>query len=314
MFSYSDYLTLPLSACLAVALDFVLGEPKRFHPLVGFGWLASAIERQLNSTNRQALSHQRIVGFIALNLLIVPFIYLAKSLSQIPTFGLIIDTLLLYFALGHKSLHDHARAVSNALNKQDLFGAKTAASYIVSRDAAAIDPIPATIESVLENGNDSVFGTLFWFFIAGGTGALAFRLINTMDAMWGYKTHRHYYFGWAAARLDDVAGYIPARLTALTYALLGHTRIALRCWRQQAPLWKSPNAGPVMASGAGALRISLGGSACYQGQWHERPALGEGEPPMIAHIEQALTLVRHGVFSWLLLILLISVAIGWHYA
>jgi len=100
---------------------------------------------------------------------------------------------------------------------------------MVSRDSAAIEAVPATVESVLENGNDGVFGALFWFFIAGGAGALAFRLANTMDAMWGYKTPRYYYFGWAAARLDDVLDYIPARLTAIIYALLGHTRLALQC-------------------------------------------------------------------------------------
>lgn len=314
MFSYPNYLTLPLAACLAVALDFILGEPKRYHPLVGFGWLASAIEVQLNPQHRQASSRQRASGLIGISLLILPFVYLTFSLHQPPIIKLIIDTLLLYFALGHKSLHDHARAVSHALKNQDITGAKTAASYMVSRDPAAVDPIPATIESVLENGNDSVFGALFWFFIAGGTGALAFRLINTMDAMWGYKKPRYYYFGWAAARLDDVVGYIPARLTALTYALLGHTRTALRCWQQQAPLWGSPNAGPVMASGAGALHIKLGGAACYQGQWHKRPTLGAGEQPVTNDIEKALTLVRHGVVSWLMLAFLISTAIWWCYA
>jgi len=314
MFSYLDYLTLPLVACLAVALDFMLGEPKRYHPLVGFGWLANGIERQLNPKHKRASPQQRIIGLLGLTLLITPFILLAVALSRMPIIGLISDTLLLYGAIGHKSLHDHARAVSRALLNQDNDAAKTAASYMVSRDSAAIEPIPATVESVLENGNDGVFGAIFWFVIAGGTGALAFRLINTMDAMWGYKTSRYYYFGWAAARLDDLVSYIPARLTALTYALLGHTRIALRCWQQQAPLWDSPNAGPVMASGAGAMHIKLGGAACYQGEWHERPILGEGNPPSTKHIEQALALVRHGVYSWLIMTLLISFLIGWCYA
>lgn len=314
MFSYPDYLTLPLIACLAVALDFMFGEPKRYHPLVGFGNLASRVERLLNPTQSQAFSTQRIVGLLGLLLLIAPFILLAYAISLIPHIGLISDALLLYFALGHQSLHDHARAVSRALLNQDNVAAKKAASYMVSRDSAAIDPIPATVESVLENGNDGVFGALFWFLVAGGTGALAFRLINTMDAMWGYKTPRYYYFGWAAARLDDVISYIPARLTALTYALLGNTRVAFHCWKQQAPLWDSPNAGPVMASGAGAMQIKLGGAACYQGEWHERPILGQGEPPITKHIEQALALVRHGVYAWLTMAILVSVIIGWRYA
>lgn len=311
MFSSLDYLTLPLIACLAVALDCIFGEPKLYHPLVGFGWLASCIERQFNPLHKRALSQQRMIGLLGLFLIITPFIFLGFALSQLPHFGLICHALMLYAALGHKSLHGHARAVSNALFNHDEAAAKLAASYMVSRDSAAIDPVPATVESVLENGNDGVFGALFWFLVAGGAGALAFRLINTMDAMWGYKTPRYYYFGWAAARLDDLISYIPARLTAITYALLGNTRVAARCWKQQAPLWDSPNAGPVMASGAGAMHIKLGGAACYQGEWHERPILGQGEPPATKHIEQALTLVRHGVYAWLTMAILASIVIGW---
>lgn len=218
-----------------------------------------------------------------------------------------IDCALLYFAVGHKSLHEHARAVSNALHRDDNATAILATSYMVSRDSSAIEPVPATVESVLENGNDGVFGAIFWFLIAGGAGALAFRLINTMDAMWGYKNHRYNYFGWAAARLDDVVNYIPARLTALTYALLGNTRTAINCWKTQAPLWDSPNAGPVMSAGAGSLSVKLGGAARYHGEWHIRPILGAGSPPEINDIERALELVRHGVYLWLIVAMLVGV-------
>lgn len=319
MFSSSDYLILPVIACIAVGLDFMLGEPKRYHPLVGFGWLAKRMERALNVEKRWAYAHQRFRGFLALAFLIVPFIGLAillrdLKLGQLAVGQHIGDVILLYFALGHKSLHDHAYAVIDALNQSDTVAAKKAASYMVSRDFAEIEPVPATIESVLENGSDGVFGALFWFFIAGGVGALAFRLINTMDAMWGYKSKRYYYFGWAAARLDDIVNYLPARLTALTYTLLGHTKTALRCWLHQAPRWDSPNAGPVMASGAGALRIQLGGPACYQGEWHQRPILGEGQPATTGDISRALKLVRHGVFSWLALALTLSILLDWLYA
>jgi adenosylcobinamide-phosphate synthase len=178
---------------------------------------------------------------------------------------------------------------------------------MVSRDSAAIDPVPATVESVLENGNDGVFGALFWFFLLGGAGALLFRLANTLDAMWGYRNQRFLKFGWAAARLDDVLDYIPARLTALTYALLGQTRTALNCWKTQAPHWDSPNAGPVMSSGAGALGLKLGGPARYQGEWHERPELGTGDAPQPQDIERALALVRHGVYLWLTVALIAEV-------
>lgn len=293
----------------AVLLDFIIGEPRRFHPLVGFGWLANKLEAWLNIANKTNNAKQRWVGMFALALLLTPFILLAYWLCHIPVFSIVADTLLLYFAIGHKSLHDHARAVTRALSNHDEASAKIAASYMVSRDSAAIEPVPATVESVLENGNDGVFGALFWFFIAGGTGALLFRLANTMDAMWGYKTPRFYYFGWAAARLDDVLDYIPARLSALTYAILGNTKLALNCWKTQAPLWDSPNAGPVMSAGAGALGVQLGGAARYQGEWHERSILGAGEPPIAGDIERALKLVRHGVYLWLLVMLVVSIFI-----
>ena len=292
-------------ALIAVALDYVLGEPRRYHPLVGFGWLASKLEARLNPARHQARPLQRLTGGAALLLLLSPFALLAWWLCNLQPLGIIVDILLLYFAIGHKSLHQHAQAVTQALANNDEVQARIAASCMVSRDSAAIEPVPATIESVLENGNDGVFGALLWFFVLGGTGALLFRLVNTMDAMWGYKTPRLYYFGWAAARLDDVLNYIPARLTALTYALLGKTRTALRCWASQAPLWDSPNAGPVMAAGAGALNIKLGGAARYQDEWHERPQLGSNKQPIAADIERALKLVRHGVYLWLSLFLLI---------
>jgi adenosylcobinamide-phosphate synthase len=301
---------MPCIAMAAVLLDFMIGEPRRFHPLVGFGWLASKLEASLNIANKKNNANQRWVGTFALALLLAPFILLAYWLCHIPVISIVADTLLLYFAIGHKSLHDHARAVTRALSNHDEASAKMAASYMVSRDSAAIEPVPATVESVLENGNDGVFGALFWFFIAGGTGALLFRLANTMDAMWGYKTPRFYYFGWAAARLDDVLDYIPARLTALTYAILGNTKLALNCWKTQAPLWDSPNAGPVMATGAGALHVQLGGAARYQGEWHERPTLGAGEAPIAEDIERALKLVRYGVYLWLLVMLVFSILIG----
>lgn len=300
---------MPYIAMVAVLLDFIIGEPRRFHPLVGFGWLANKLEAWLNIAAKTNKAKQRWVGMLALALLLAPFILLAYWLCHIQLVSIVADTLLLYFAIGHKSLHDHAHAVSHALSNHDEAQAKIATSYMVSRDSAAIEPIPATVESVLENGNDGVFGALFWFFIAGGTGALMFRLANTMDAMWGYKTTRFYYFGWAAARLDDILDYIPARLTALTYAILGNTKLALNCWKTQAPLWDSPNAGPVMAAGAGALNVQLGGAARYQGEWHERPILGAGKPPIAEDIERALKLVRHGVCLWLLVILVSTLLI-----
>lgn len=285
-------MTTALIAMVAVTLDWLLGEPRRFHPLVGFGRLAQKIEARIYRPSRW-------VGAIAVALLIVPLVTLTVWLSAQPGFlGTAFSIWALYFSLGHKSLHDHVRPILMALENNDEVSAREKVSRIVSRDSATLEIVPSTCETVLENGNDSVFGALFWFVCAGAPGAILYRLVNTLDAMWGYRNERYLHFGWAAARFDDALNWLPARLTALTYALLGNTGSAIKCWREQAPQWDSPNAGPVMAAGAGALGISLGGPARYQGEWHDRPRLGAGAAPGFNDIERALALVRRGVMLW----------------
>lgn len=294
-------------ACGAVLLDGWLGEPKRWHPLVGFGWLVTQLEKRLNPPSQQPRARQRLAGALGVFLLVLPPTLLVIYAMQLSMWlALALHIYLLYFAIGHRSLRQHGLAVYHALQHGQFQEAQRATSYIVSRDVEAIEPVSATIESVLENGSDSVFGALFWFFIAGGPGALAYRLVNTLDAMWGYKTPRYFYYGWAAARLDDVLNYVPARLTALTYALLGQTRLAWQAWRQQAPLWDSPNAGPVMAAGAGALNVQLGGRTRYHGEWHDRPRLGTDITPTTEDIRRALQLVRNGIVIWLMLAVLLG--------
>jgi len=303
-----NYLTLAGLACGAVLLDSWLGEPKRWHPLVGFGWLVTQLEKRLNPAHKQASRGQYIYGLLGVSLVVLPPVMLCLLIMQLSIWlALSLHLYLLYFAIGHRSLRQHGLAVYHALQAGQFQQAQRATSYMVSRDVEAIEPVSATIESVLENGNDSVFGALFWFFIFGGPGALAYRLVNTLDAMWGYKTPRYFYYGWAAARLDDVLNYVPARLTALTYALLGHTHLAWQAWRQQAPLWDSPNAGPVMAAGAGALNVQLGGRARYHGIWHDRPHLGTNLVPTKEDIPRALQLVCNGMLSWLAVAVLVGV-------
>lgn len=295
------FITMALTAAAAVALDWWLGEPRRRHPLVGFGRLAAWLERRLY---RPA----RLPGLGAWALAVLPLTGLAWALGQLPWLGLVFPVWALYFALGHRSLHDHLAPVADALAAGDEAGARQLVARVVSRDAEALVIAPAAVESALENGNDGVFGALFWFAVAGAPGAILYRLANTLDAMWGYRGERYGRFGWAAARLDDLFNYVPARLTALTYALLGRTRQALHCWRRQAPAWDGVNPGAVMAAGAGALAVRLGGPARYRGEWHARPVLGVGAVAGADDIRRALSLVRHGVLLWLLVMAGIGVA------
>jgi len=301
-------LTLFLIVTSAFMLDWLLGEPKRWHPLVGFGLLVKKVESKLYGNSNTSQCEQCLRGLVAVLILLVPITVLTYFLSKLPIFGTAFSLVALTLAIGHKSLHQHAEPIANALSNGDEPQARLLTSRIVSRDPATLNIPRATVESVLENGADSVFCALFWFLIAGAPGVIAYRLANTLDAMWGYRNQRYLYFGRVAARLDDGLNYIPARLTALTYALLGNTKQALQAWKNQAPHCDSPNAGPVMASGAGALNITLGGPAQYDGQWHQRPTLGYGLEPTANDIHRALKLVRHGAVFWVLCLLIVSAA------
>ena len=287
-----------------VLLDLMLGEARRWHPLVGFGNLAIGLERRLNRGNlrfwRGALAWTlAVLPLTALSALVVS--WLPASLAQAA-----VHAVMLYFCLGLRSLRDHNLPIADALSQRDLPGARLLTARIVSRDttsASEVELTKASAESLLENGNDAVFGTLFWFIVAGGPGAIMFRMANTLDAMWGYRTTRLRQFGCTAARLDDALNYLPARLTALSYVLLAPglegKRRAWRCWRAQAPAWSSPNAGPVMSSGAGALGVQLGGDAIYDGEVEHRPPLGAGLPATGADIRRAWQLVVRTTTIWL---------------
>lgn len=293
---------------LAVLLDRLLGEPRRAHPLMAFGRIADALEREMNRGERRQWR-----GLLAWLLMVAPLTLLAWALASLPQIGWLLSVLLLYLAIGLRSLGEHAQPVAQALQVGDLPQARHRVSYMVSRQTAELDATAvaaATTESVLENGSDAVFAALFWFAVLGAPGVVLYRLANTLDAMWGYRNDRFHRFGWAAARLDDLLNWLPARLVALTYALLGNTRQAWSCWRRQAPQWDSPNAGPVMAAGAGALNVRLGGAAIYHGELHERPLLGAGRPAVADDIDRALRLVRGGVWLWLV----VALAFGavWH--
>jgi adenosylcobinamide-phosphate synthase len=284
----------------AVLIDAWLGEPSRAHPLVGFGRLARWLEARLYADRRGS-------GVCAWLLTVMPLVLLAWGaeawLGRLSAWvASLFNVLVLYAVIGLRSLGDHAMPVASALRDGDMARARQAVARMVSRDTQVLDEhqvAAAATESVLENGNDAVFGALFWFAVLGAPGALLYRLANTLDAMWGYRTARYENFGWAAARIDDGLNVVPARLTALSYMLLGQTTRAWRCWRTQAKHWDSPNAGSVMATGAGALGVRLGGAAPYDGVWESRPDLGEGDLPDANVITRSLALVRRSVLLWL---------------
>lgn len=290
----------------ALVLDFFLGEPKRFHPLIGFGNIAIWVERKLNQPSLRIGRY--ISGLFAWTLLILPIttgVFLFNYYFD-GALSIIVEVVLLYLCIGWKSLVQHVNAIQLALQQQNIALARERTQYIVSRDTGTLNEqqiSQTAIESMLENGNDAIFGCLFWFLVAGAPGAVMYRLANTLDAMWGYRTQRHEQFGWGAAKLDDLLNIIPARLCALSYALLGNTRRALHCWKTQARLLSSPNGGPVMSSGAGSLQVVLGGPTYYHGKLVDKPFFGEGSEPSGSDINRTVKLVNQTVYLWFLIIL-----------
>ncbi|MGN7612787.1 adenosylcobinamide-phosphate synthase CbiB [Magnetococcales bacterium HHB-1] len=286
-----------LTPLLALLLDRLFGETKYFHPLVGFGHLAIFIETKINNTPQKNTAY--IKGLLSWLILVLPLPLLLFFLLQPNTATLLLSSFILYFTIGLKSLEEHAIAVEEAL-QQSIPQARKRVSYLVSRDSQKMNETEitkATMESVLENGCDAVFSPLFWYLLFGAPGALLYRLANTLDAMWGYRTPRFNLFGYATARLDDLLNFIPARLTALTYALSGHFKSAIKSWRNL-PHWKSPNAGIVMTTGAGALQCQLGGDACYHGKIEKKPTLGLGRTATPEDIPRTIMLVNKGVLFW----------------
>lgn len=294
------------SLLLALALDYRFAEPKKYHPLVGFGRYVDFLQRQLNrpTDNRG----QFINGVVAALLAITPIVGLIIIVQDsLPAFiNIFVDAGLLYLCIGWASLQQHARAIFDELNINQLDMARTKLSWIVSRETSELDSTQvaqASVESVLENSSDALFATLFWFMVAGVEGAVLHRLVNTLDAMWGYKNNQFLYFGRFSAYFDDLLNYIPARLTAYGLVFSAKTieqgKNALLCWKTQAKQCSSPNGGPVMTAGAGALNVRLSEGAFYHGTWQVKPAMGCGDPAQAQTINESLELVQRTLLFWL---------------
>lgn len=296
---------------IAFFFDKLWGEPKNHHPLVMFGRFAHKVEA--NNNHAQATKQAGVISLLICVLpLVIVILILQRSLFESGLIGTLFSAGILYITIGWQSLLEHTTAIIKPLQQGHLDEAKQKLAMIVSRDTETLserEVVSATIETLLENGNDAIFGALFWFVVLGPAGAVLYRLVNTLDAMWGYKNERFLQFGWAAARLDDGLNWIPARLCALSYALAGHYQSAMHSWKTQAHQWKSPNAGPVMAAGAGALSITIGGDAIYHGNKESKPVLGMGERPTPQHIIKAQSLINRALCIWLAALTILWVAV-----
>ncbi|HEY5877788.1 MAG TPA: cobalamin biosynthesis protein [Nakamurella sp.] len=284
----------PLGLLLGYGADLVLGDPWRWHPVAGFGRTAAALERR---TYRDSLA----AGALHTGALVAASVA-AGALAQRAARGPVARTALTAAAtwavLGGRSLRREATAVGALLDSGDLPGARRRITHLVGRNPESLDEAGlarACVESVAENTSDAVVAPLLWGALAGVPGLVGYRAVNTLDAMIGHRSPRYERFGWAAARLDDLANLLPARLSAVIAAAAapavgGTTAAAVRAVRRDAGRHPSPNAGPVEAAFAGSMGRTLGGINTYDSTIEDRGTLGEGPPPEIADIQRAVRL------------------------
>jgi adenosylcobinamide-phosphate synthase len=284
-----------MSAALLIAallLDGVMGEPKWLwsrvpHPAVLMGRLIGWCDTRFNDGTRAR-------GALVLAALVLAAGLAGWLIAALPL-GWLWSMLLAAILLAQRSLVTHVRAVADGL-RYGVNPGRRAVTMIVGRDTSALDEsgvARAAIESAAENFGDGVVAPAFWFLVAGLPGILIYKLVNTADSMIGYRTPRHEAFGWAAARLDDVLNYIPARLTAGLIALAFWSARAVDVTLQDARLHRSPNAGWPEAAMAGVLDVALSGPRSYHGEMREFPFVNAGGEREIgvAEIEAAIAVL-----------------------
>jgi adenosylcobinamide-phosphate synthase len=281
----------------ALLLDAIFGEPpEALHPTVGMGRAISAFERgALAPKDPRARYLAGIV--LALSLPALVYVSVRKLLDLAPThLRWVFEVALITTSLSMRGLGAAAGAVERGLRAGDLEQARCSASEMVGRDTARL-PAPeiarAAVESVAENTSDGVVAPMLYGLLLGAPGALAYRAVNTLDSMVGYRAYPYAELGWASARLDDLANLGPARITALLVAAVsGRPSRTLETARRYGPLTRSPNAGWAEAAFAGALGSRLGGPNAYGGVVREGPILGDGRPPGPEEIRRSVRLMR----------------------
>jgi adenosylcobinamide-phosphate synthase len=306
---------LALEIAAAYLLDCVVGDPRWFpHPVRGMGWLVKKAERHLRpSLTRPA----QVVAGGLVSLVVIGLSYgltLAASLWAVrdgdPAVGFAANTVLLWLVMSTRDLADHANRVLASLRRGDLEGARLEVSHIVGRDTACLDEpgvSRAAVEAVAESLSDGVVAPLFYAALGGPALAMAYKAVNTLDSMIGHKDSTYLYFGRVAARLDDVANYVPARVTAFLLALAGSTtpaegRRALATMFRDGSRHPSPNSGYPEAAMAGLLDVRLGGVNHYRGVPSERPGIRlEGAVARAGDVSRAVRAMRRASLAAVLL-------------
>ena len=305
----------PYILLAAVLLDLLLGDPRWFpHPVVFIGKLIAAMEKVL----RRLFRNDRLGGVVLLAVTValtygVSFAILRGAYAVSPYLGCVVAVIRSWSCLAARSLHLESKLVADALGRGDLPAARNYLSLIVGRDTAELDEPEiwrASVETVAENSSDGVIAPLFFLILGGPPLALAYKAVNTLDSMVGYKNECYLDFGRASARFDDLANFIPARLTALLMAaaapLCGlSARDAWRIMRRDGRNHSSPNSGYPEAAAAGALGVRLGGTNLYGGVPVAKPTIGDPVKPLSAEAWRGAVRLMYGaeallVAAWVL--------------
>ncbi|WP_311065637.1 adenosylcobinamide-phosphate synthase CbiB [Halomonas sp. DWK9] len=305
---------------IAIAIDLIVGDPRGLpHPVVFMGRAISSYERLWNrgTAQQRKLSGALLTVMVVGGVWLISWLLLFVLAKLHPGLALIAELWLLSTTLAIKGLGEAARAVAAPLNKGNLPAARQALSMIVGRDTQRLEEADITrgaVETVAENTVDGITAPLLFALIGGAPLALAYKAVNTLDSMVGYRNERFNDFGYASAKLDDIANWLPARLTVVCLWMAGmllsfkgrklRWQGALSATRQQAPRHPSPNAGWPEAMVANLLGVQLGGTNVYQGVVSHRATLGTPREALtVTHIETTVWLM-HG--AWLLFFVLMS--------
>ena len=271
--------------------DRLLPDPQQsWHPVAVYGTYASWLEDRLYRDDRRS-------GVFFWAAAVIPPV--AVAFLAYRRWPAAMTTAALWACLGGSLLERTGTRMADHLEAGRMEQARELVPWLCSRDPELLDApgiARATVESLAENTSDAVIASLFWAGVAGAPAVVAHRCINTLDAMVGYRNDRYRDFGWASARMDDLAAWLPARLTALIHTGLagmdGRGGEAIRAWREDAPKHPSPNAGPVEATAAAVLGVTLGGTTIYAHGVENRPRMGHGPAPGAGDARRAVSLSR----------------------
>lgn len=295
-----------IAVLLALTFDYLIPDRQGLKPFAWYRDWAESIEERFNGG-------KRVHGIGAVVLAILPILagvafihYILGELGWI--FQFIFNVVVLYVCVDVTRLSKSANTVSMALESGDCDEANEQLQILAGKGTPEKNDTEiarAAVEGVLKQGNSLIISPIFWFILLGPFGAVLQRLSSILDSLWGHRYERFAEFGWAAARFDDVLGWVPARITALSYALMGSFEDALHSWRKRVGVWSDINSGPLLASGFGAMHMQSGDVSANEGEYEEQ-SLEFTVVPDAGHVRRAVALVWRVLLLWLVVGILMA--------